>query len=148
MVDCGGRRKAGHGCAPPPVQERFDRRHDPGRGVTVAEGEGRSGHALVEGPVLVQRPHRLDDGVGVGTDQADIIAFDGLAALGDVAKNEDGLAERGRLLLEAAAVGEDQPAMAEAGDHFLVIERIEKGDVFAGYGEDAEDFGRTNFFGS
>ena len=25
---------------------------------------------------------------------------------------------------------------------------IEKGDVFAGYGEDVEDFERTNFFGS
>jgi len=25
---------------------------------------------------------------------------------------------------------------------------IEKGDVFAGYGEDVEEFGRTNFFGS
>src|SRR4051794_9373567 len=65
----------------------------------------------------------VDDGVVVGADELSKAGVDDLGALGALARDEDLQAERGRLLLHAARVGDDGPGAIKKVDEVRVLER-------------------------
>ena len=100
----------GRGAANAQVLERGD---DALRRVAVAVGVRRARHAGVRGRIGQQRLAARDDAVGIGADERQRAGLDALAALGGLARHEHGLAERGRLLLDAAGVGDHEVAARE-----------------------------------
>ena len=62
----------------------------------------------------------------VGADQPHGAGGHRLGALGGVAHDEDRLAERGRLLLHPARVGEDQVRAVHQVDEGQVVERLDQ----------------------
>lgn len=74
----------------------------------IAVGVTRMGHGSVLTRVVQQAGELAVDGLLLGADEAQRAGLHALGPLGGVAHDEHGLAERGRLLLDAAGVGEDQ----------------------------------------
>ena len=88
--------------------EVLERRHDALRGLAVAVGIRRVGHLRVGDRVGQQPVGDGDDAVRVGADELERAGIDALDALGHLARDEHGLAQRGSLLLNAARVGDDE----------------------------------------
>ena len=75
-------------------------------------------------PRRVEEPRGLGhDARPVGADEAHRAGLDRLRALGGLAHHEHGLAERGRLLLDAAGIGEHQVRAAHEVDEGDVVQR-------------------------
>ena len=92
---------------------------DPLRGVAVPEGRGSGRSSL-----LGQSRWDLGDRGGVEAEQGVGAGGDRDRALGVVAQGEAGDAEVGRLLLDAAGVGEDGAGVGEQGEEVEVAERL------------------------
>ena len=74
--------------------------------MAVAVGVVDAGHAGVFGGVVQEAGGFGDDAVFGGADQFDRAGFDGFGAFGLGAQDQDGLAERGGLFLDAAGIGD------------------------------------------
>ena len=120
----GGRERA----SAPLRQPLLDRLGDPLRRMAVAEREGRPRHPGIFPRVGEQAGDGGDDPVGVGADQLEIAGRQRFGPLGDVAQHQHRPAERRRLFLQAAAVGQDQPALVHQPHHRLIVERLEQLD--------------------
>ena len=118
-------------------QDVLERAHDPIRGLAVAVGIGRLGHLGV-GDRIVQQPVALgEDPVGVVADQPQRAGLDALGALGRLAGDQHRLAQRRRLFLDPARVGDHQVGAREQAREGRVAERlgqehvVEAGEVVA-----------------
>ena len=98
---------------------------DPLTGVTVAVGVAGGTHAPVGFLVFQKLPEIPVDDLLVGAHQLQRARGDALGALGGVAHHEYGLAQTGRLLLDAAGVREDQVA---AGQEVVEIQNLQRLD--------------------
>lgn len=91
----------------------------------VAVGIGSVGHRRVLNRI-VEQPRELPvDRLLLGAHKAQRAGGHALGALGGVAHDEHGLAERGRLLLDAAGVGEDEIAACHEVVEVHDLERID-----------------------
>ena len=80
-------------------------------------------HFVIGGTVFQQLLKVLVDGLLLRADEAQRTRSNALGALGRIAHDQYRLAERGSLLLNAAAVGEDQ---IRAGEEVVEIEHVER----------------------
>src|SRR5690606_22253880 len=86
---------------------------DPRGALAVAERIVRRRHLRVGGIVVEQAARLRENAVGIGSHQERGARGDSFWPLGRLAHDEDRLAERGRLLLYAAAVGQHEMADVE-----------------------------------
>ncbi len=106
-----------------------DQRGDPLRRAAVAVRRAALGHGAIDLGVREQARDLRDDAVGIGANQLGDPELDGLGPLRHLAQDKDRLAERGRLLLEATAIGENQRAALYRRDEVRVAERLGDRDL-------------------
>ena len=94
--------------------------------MAVAIGIDGVRHALIHFAAGEQLVGIADDIVAVNAGELDRAGRNGLGALGLAAQNEDGPAQRGRLLLNAAGVGHDHVACAHEPVHIHRVERLDE----------------------
>ena len=79
--------------------------------------------------VLVQLEQRAEHGVARGADQLNDPGRDRFGPLGHVAQHQNGFAQRRRLFLKAAAVGDHAPGVLNRRDDVAVAQRIDELDA-------------------
>jgi hypothetical protein len=86
---------------------------------------------LTHGPILSaqQVPRLFDDAIRRCSDELGAAAFQSLGPFAFLTKNQQGNAERGRFLLDAAGVAQNDVSRAHALDKLAVPARFRKGDV-------------------
>src|SRR5579883_1587799 len=91
-------------------------RDDPLGGLSVAVRVGGPGHSVVRGPIAQQPRCRFDDLFAIVADEPQRTGLHALGAFGFFTHDEHGLADAGRLFLNAAAVGQDERAIPYGAD--------------------------------
>lgn len=91
--------------------------------MAVAVGVRSARHLGIGGGVIQQARELAVDGPLLRADEAERAGLHALGALGGVAHDEDGLSEGGRLLLDAARIGEDEVA---AGHEVVEADDLER----------------------
>ena len=82
------------------------------------------GHGVIGGGIL-QQPGRFAHDVGTGrADQAGSTGIHGFRALGGAAQHQHRFAQGGRLLLQAAGIGQQQGAAPHRRHQLVVIEGL------------------------
>ena len=98
--------------------------------VTVAERVFRVFHLVVQRFVVEQSRRRVVYFFSAGSCEDRCAGFDGFGALGRVAHDDDGAAERRRFLLYSAAVRQRQIRAREERVKFGSVHRLAEDDVF------------------
>ena len=95
--------------------------------MAVAVGVVGEAHGGVGGRVIKQTACPRDQPLGVGADQLNRAGCHRLRPLGGVAGDQHRLAERGRLLLHAAGIGDDQRGAPHQLNEGQIVERWRSG---------------------
>ena len=106
-----------------------DHGDDLGGRVTLAVSEAGARHERVARGITSQAERFSYDVISVAPHQHDIATLHQFLPLRLLAHQQQGNAERGAFLLEAAGVGDDERRGADGGDHIGIAKRCGEGDV-------------------